>query len=45
MSHKGVGNCFAIPLNDSDLQYNLTQGWGHAFSGYCDHCNWKKLNN
>ena len=32
-------------LSDSDLQYNLRQGWRHAFNGYCDHCSWKKLNN
>ena len=31
-------------LFNSDLQYNLRQGWRHAFSGYCDHCSWKKLN-
>ena len=30
---------------DSDLQYNLRQGWRHAFSGYCNHCSRKKLNN
>ena len=29
----------------SDLQYNLRQGWRHAFNGYCDYCSWKKLNN
>ena len=32
-------------LFDSDLQYNLRQGWRHTFHGYCDHCSWKKLNN
>ena len=32
-------------LFHSDLQYNLRQGWRHAFNGYCDHCSWKKLNN
>ena len=32
-------------LSDSDLQYNLRQGWRHAVSGYCDHCSWTKLNN
>ena len=44
MSRKGVSNCFAY-LFDSDLQYNLRQGWRHAFSGYCNHCSRKKLNN
>ena len=32
-------------LFDSDLQYNLRQGWGHTFNNYCDHCSWKKVNN
>ena len=32
-------------LFDSDLQYNLRQGWRHVLNGYCDHCCWKKLNN
>ena len=32
-------------LSDSDLQYNLRQGWRHAFNGYFDHCSWKKFNN
>ena len=49
MSRKGVSNCFAISpgpfLFDSDLQYNLRQGWRHAFSGYCNHCSRNKLNN
>ena len=45
MSRKGVSNCFAIYISDKDLKYNFRQGWRHAFSGYCDHCSWKKLNN
>ena len=32
-------------LFDSDLQYNLIQGWRHAFSSYCNHGSRKKLNN
>ena len=31
-----------IPF-DSDLQYNLREGWRHVFNGYCDHYNQKKL--
>ena len=30
---------------DSDLQYNLRQGWRYVFNGDCDHYSWKKLNN
>ena len=44
MGRKGVSNYFAISFY-SDLQYNLRQGWRHAFNDYCDHCSWKKLNN
>ena len=43
-----VAKDFAIVLAylfDSDLQYNLTQGWRHAFGGYCNHCSGRKLNN
>ena len=39
-----VAKEFAIVLPylfDLDLQYNLRQGWRHAFNGYCDHCSWR----
>ena len=31
-------------LFDSKVQYSLRQGRRHTFNGYCDHCNWRKLN-